>query len=650
MITVSNISIRFSGELLFENVNFLINPSDRIGLVGVNGAGKSTVLKIIAKVTEAASGEIIAPRDTSYGYLPQEMHIDSELSIYEEALTAFTELKEIEKKIVHLTQEISNREDYESKVYLRLVDELSRQNEKFTLFGGETAEANVEKVLKGLGFKQTDMERPLTEFSNGWQMRVELAKILLRQPSCLLLDEPTNHLDIESIQWLEDYLINYQGAVLIVSHDRAFLDNVTTRTIEISHGKIFDYKASYSDYVQLREDRLDQQKATFNNQQKQIQQIERFVERFRYKDSKSKQVQSKIKMLNKMDVVDVEQIDRSSIHFKFPPAPSSGKVVVETLQLEKSYGDLLVLNDLDFVALKGEKIAFVGKNGEGKTTLSKIIIGALDHEGKLNIGYNVSIGYYAQNQWEMLDPNKTVFETIDDVAVGDIRKNIKGILGSFMFGGEAIDKKVKVLSGGEKSRLSLAKLLLEPVNLLILDEPTNHLDMRSKDILKNALLMYEGTLIIVSHDRDFLQGLTTKVIEFKNQNIKEHLGDIYDFLAKRKLESLKALEEKRKLNAQKNTLKISDNKLRYEQRKQLEREVRKINTQILKCEQSIEKLESEIAVMDKKLSNPAEFAEEISSGELYKSYDQLKKDLNSEMERWEELQFSAEELSEKLLD
>ncbi len=650
MISVSNISIRFSGELLFENVNFLINPSDRIGLVGVNGAGKSTVLKIIAKITEAASGEIIAPKDTSYGYLPQEMHIDSNLSIYEETLTAFTELKEIEGIITYLTQEISNREDYESKEYLRLVDELSRQNEKFIMFGGETAEANVEKVLKGLGFKQSDMDRPLPEFSNGWQMRVELSKILLRQPSCLLLDEPTNHLDIESIQWFEDYLINYQGAVLIVSHDRAFLDNVTTRTIEIMHGKIFDYKASYSDYVQLREDRLDQQKATFNNQQKQIQQIERFVERFRYKDSKSKQVQSKIKMLNKMDVMDVEQIDRSSIHFKFPPAPSSGKVVVETRQLKKSYGDLMVLNELDFVALKGEKIAFVGKNGEGKTTLSKIIVGALDHEGQLNIGYNVSIGYYAQNQWEMLDPNKTVFETIDDVAVGDIRKNIKGILGSFMFGGEAIDKKVKVLSGGEKSRLSLAKLLLTPVNLLILDEPTNHLDMRSKDILKNALLMYEGTLIIVSHDRDFLQGLTTKVVEFRNQNIKEHLGDIYDFLAKRKLESLKALEEKRKLNGQKDTLKVSDNKIRYEQRKQLEREVRKINTQISKCEKSIEKLETEIAVMDDKLSNPAEFSDEISSGELYKKYDQLKKDFHAEMGRWEELQFSAEELSGKLSD
>lgn len=646
MISVSNISIRFSGELLFENVSFLINHSDRIGLVGVNGAGKSTILKIIAKISEAASGEIIAPKDTTYGYLPQEMHIDSTLSIYKETLTAFIELKEIEQKIAHLTHEISNRVDYESKEYLRLVDDLSRQNEKFSLFGGETAEANVEKVLKGLGFKQSDMDRSLLEFSNGWQMRVELAKILLRQPSCLLLDEPTNHLDIESIQWLEDYLINYQGAVLIVSHDRAFLDNVTTRTIEIAQGKIFDYKASYSDYIQLREDRLNQQKATYNNQQKEIQQVERFIERFRYKDSKSKQVQSKIKMLNKMDVMAVEQIDRSSIHFKFPPAPSSGKVVVETRGLKKSYGDLLVLNDLNFVALKGEKIAFVGKNGEGKTTLSKIIVGALEHEGQLNIGYNVSMGYYAQNQWEMLDPNKTVFETIDDVAVGDVRKNIKGILGSFMFGGEAIDKKVKILSGGEKSRLSLAKLLLTPVNLLILDEPTNHLDMRSKDILKNALLMYEGTLIIVSHDRDFLQGLTSKVIEFKNQNIKEHLGDIYDFLAKRKLESLKALEEKRKQNAQKDPLKASDNKLRYEQRKQLERELRKINTQISKCEKCIEKLESDLALMDEKLSNPAEYAEEISSGKLYKSYDQLKKDLDIEMERWEELQFKVEELSD----
>jgi len=650
MISVSNISIRFSGAFLFENVNFLINPSDRIGLVGVNGAGKSTILKIIAKITEAASGEIIAPKDTTFGYLPQEMYINSTLSIYEEALTAFTELKEIEKQIAHLTKEISRREDYESKEYLNLVDELSRQNEKFSLFGGETAEANVEKVLKGLGFTQTDMERPLQEFSNGWQMRVELAKILLRQPACLLLDEPTNHLDIESIQWLEDYLINYQGAVLLVSHDRAFLDNVTTRTIEITQGKIFDYKASYTDYVQLREDRLNQQKATYNNQQKEIQQVERFIERFRYKDSKSKQVQSKIKQLNKMDVMDVEQIDRSSIHFKFPPAPSSGKVVIETRQLKKSYGDLLVLNNLDFVALKGEKIAFVGKNGEGKTTLSKIIVGALAHDGQLNIGYNVSIGYYAQNQWEMLNPEKTVFETIDDVAVGDIRKNIKGILGSFMFGGEAIDKKVKVLSGGEKSRLSLAKLLLAPVNLLILDEPTNHLDMRSKDILKNALLMYEGTLIIVSHDRDFLQGLTTKVVEFKNQNIKEHLGDIYDFLAKRKLESLKALEEKKTQNGQKETLTISDNKLRYEQRKQIEREIRKINTLILKCEKKVEKLESEIALMDEKLSNPTEFAEEISSGELYKTYDQLKKDLNIEMEHWEELQFKAEEMSEELTD
>lgn len=650
MITVSNISIRFSGELLFDNISFLINPTDRIGLVGVNGAGKSTVLKIIAGLLEPSGGEIIAPGNASFGYLPQEMLINSQKSIYDEALTAFTELKIIEKEIARLTEEISSRDDYESKEYLRLVDDLTRQNEKFSLFGGETAEANVEKVLKGLGFIQSDLSRPLTEFSNGWQMRVELAKILLRQPECLLLDEPTNHLDIESIQWLEDYLINYHGAIIIVSHDRAFLDNVTVRTIEISRGKIYDYKASYSDYVQLREDRLDQQKATYNNQQKQIQQIERFIERFRYKNTKAKQVQSKIKQLDKMDKVDVEEIDRSSIHFKFPPAPSSGKIVLETRQLKKSYGDLQVLNKLDFVALKGEKIAFVGKNGEGKTTLSKIIVGALDYEGDLNIGYNVSIGYYAQNQWEMLDPEKTVFETIDDVAVGDIRKNIKGILGSFMFGGEAIDKKVKVLSGGEKSRLSLAKLLLEPVNLLVLDEPTNHLDMRSKDILKNALLMYEGALIVVSHDRDFLQGLTTKVVEFKDRKIKEHLGDIYDFLAKRKMESLKELEEQKKRESLKDKPQASDNKLRYEQRKKMERDIRKLNTQITKSESKIEELESAISLMDQKLANPAEYSEEIASGELYKTYDQSKKELNQQMQQWEEFQIQLEELNEKLSD
>ena len=632
MITLSNISIRFSGNVLFENVSFLINPNDRIGLVGVNGAGKTTILKIIAGLLEPTSGEVIFPGGTTFGYLPQEKIINSKRSIYEEALTAFHEIKEIEKRIEFLTREISERTDYESKEYLQLVDKLTRQNERFSLFGGETAEANVEKVLKGLGFTQNDLNRPLPEFSNGWQMRVELAKILLRQPECLLLDEPTNHLDIESIEWLEDYLVNYRGAVIIISHDRAFLDNITKRTVEISKGRIYDYKAAYSEYVQMREERLEQEQSIYNNQQQEIKQIEQFVERFRYKSTKARQVQSKIKQLEKMDKIEVDNIDRSSIHFKFPPAPSSGKVVVETRQLNKSYDEHQVLKNLDFVALKGEKIAFVGKNGEGKTTLAKIIVGTLEHEGQLNIGYNVLVGYYAQNQMEMLDAEKTVFETIDDIAVGDIRKNIKGILGSFMFGGEAVDKKVKVLSGGEKSRLALAKLLLTPVNLLILDEPTNHLDMRSKDILKNALLMYEGTLIVVSHDRDFLQGLTTKVIEFKNKNIKEHLGDIYDFLEKRKLDSLKALEEKKRFETESDKSKASENKIRYEQKKQLEKEIRKINTQILKVEEEIQSLEEAIAKMDEKLANPDKYADEISSGELYKSYDQLKKNVSTAME------------------
>lgn len=644
MISVNSISIRFSGESLFEDVSFLINSNDRIGFVGVNGAGKSTIIRIIAGIIEPSGGEVIAPSDTTFGYLPQEMLIHSERSVYQEVLTAFTELKATEKKIKELTHEISLRKDYHSKNYLNLTEELSKQNERYTLLGGETSEADVGKVLKGLGFKQSDMDRALLEFSYGWQMRVEIAKILLRKPSCILLDEPTNHLDIESIEWLEDYLINYKGVVIMVSHDRAFLDNITKRTIEISRGRIYDYKVNYTEYVQLREDRLIQQKAAYDNQQREIRQIERFIERFRYKNTKSRQVQSKIKSLYKMNKVEVDDIDRSSIHFKFPPAPSSGKVVIETHQLKKSYGDSLVLNGLDFTLLRGEKIAFVGKNGEGKSTFSKIVAGILDYEGLMKTGFNVLIGYYAQNQWEMMDANKTVFETIDDIAVGDIRKKIKDILGSFMFGGDTIHKKVKVLSGGEKSRLSLAKLLLTPVNLLILDEPTNHLDMRSKDILKNALLMYKGAMIVVSHDRDFLQDLTNKVIEFKNQQIKEYLGDVYDFLEKRKIDSLKSLEEQSKKNDVKQIKKISDNKLRYEQQKEIEKKIRKIFTEISQTEEVIETIENEIAVINKKLSNPTDFAKELSSGDLYKSYDVLKKKLDIEMQKWENLQMQREHL------
>ena len=643
MISINNLSIHFTGEFLFRNISFNIKEKDRIGLVGKNGTGKTTILNIIARIQKPESGEIVFPSGQTIGYLQQEMKISSIKTVYNEAITAFSEILELKKKIENLSEELTNRIDFETEEYLKIVNNHSEASEKFRIIGGLTIQAETERILGGLGFEKEDFNRPLQQFSNGWQMRVELAKILLRKPKLLLLDEPTNHLDIISIQWLEEFLIKYSGAIVLVSHDRAFLDNITSRTIEISIGKIFDYKGNYSEYVIRRQQRLEQQKSEYNNQQKEIRQIERFVERFRYKDTKAKQVQSRVKMLEKMDEIEVEDFDHSSIHFRFPHAPHSGKIVVNTKELSKNYGSKNIINDINFLAVKGEKIAFIGRNGEGKSTMAKIIVGDLDFDGELNIGQNVKIGYYAQNQWEMLDPEKTVFETIDDVAVGDVRARIRGLLGSFLFSEEDIEKKVKVLSGGEKSRLSLAKLLLIPVNLLILDEPTNHLDMQSKDVLKNSLLQFDGTLIIVSHDRDFLQGLTNKVYEFRNKSIKEYPGDIYDYLNSRNMESLKELEvfaKEKKISAKKETK--TESKIKWERSKKLDKKIRKVKKQIADSELAIEKLENEIVEVNLILSNPRENNERISSGEIYKDYDNLKTRLTSEMSKWEEFQIELE--------
>lgn len=635
MISINKLSIHFTGTYLFDDVSFIINDRDRIGLVGKNGAGKTTLLKILSGEMEPEKGEIVKTSGQTVGYLPQEMIPDSKKSVFEEALTAFEEALKLQKKISHYTDQISQRTDYESDEYMNLVHELSEADERFRLIGGYTMQADTEKILLGLGFLKTEFEKPMTSFSSGWQMRVELAKLLLKRPDTILLDEPTNHLDIESIQWLESFLINYQGAVVLVSHDRAFLDNVTTRTIEITLGRINDYKVSYSEYVEQRAERRESQMAAFNNQQKQIDDIERFVERFRYKSTKSRQVQSRIKMLEKMDIIEVEDIDNSSIRFKFPPAPHSGKVVVETENLIKNYGEKLVLDKINFAINKGESVAFVGKNGEGKTTLSKIIVGELEYQGKMQLGHQVVIGYFAQNQAALLDGEKTVFQTIDDIAVGDIRPKVRSILGGFLFGTDDIEKKVKVLSGGEKSRLALAKLLLTPVNLLVLDEPTNHLDMQSKDILKNALLQFEGTIIVVSHDRDFLQGLTEKVFEFRNKQIKPYIGDIYDFLESRKLENLKQLEINNKsTDSSKNEI-ITENKINWEKKRESDKEIRKIKNKIQKCEEEISKIEAEIERLDKVLANPEANKIEFEKIDIYKTYQNLKDQLDEQMTQWE---------------
>ncbi len=617
MFSVSKISVQFTGELLFDEVSFIINKRDRIGLVGKNGAGKTTLMRIISGHLSPETGSVSMPSDARVGYLPQEMQLTGRQGVMEEALKAFSEVRALEKNIGKLTTQIGECTDYGSKEYQQLTQRLSDANERYHLLGGSTQEARAEKVLLGLGFVRNELGRPMAEFSGGWQMRVELAKLLLQGPELLLLDEPTNHLDIESIQWLEEFLIDYSGAVMMVSHDRAFLDNITTRTIEISLGKIYDYKACYSDYELLRQERMQQEMAAYNNQQKEIAQVERFITRFRAKATKARQVQSRVKLLEKMERIEVDTLDTSAIHFRFPEAPPSGKVSLEAGNISKSYGPKQVLSDLNFMIGRGERIAFVGRNGEGKTTLARIITGELEHQGELKLGHRVKIGYFAQNQPESLDADKTVFETLDDAARGEVRKHIRSILGGFLFSGDDIDKKVKVLSGGEKSRLAIARLLLEPANLLVLDEPTNHLDMRSKDILKNALLQYGGTIILVSHDRDFLQGLTDKVFEFRDRRIREFMGDIYDFIATRQIDSLAALESGKQEKRQEGFTALSDGKISYEKKKGHERQLRKLQKSIARCEAEIEALEKQIVSIEALIADPTLDQAKVENGELF---------------------------------
>lgn len=636
MYSINNLSIHFTGEDIFSGITFLINDRDKIGLVGKNGSGKTTLMKIISGKMTPETGTIIIPEGKTVSYLAQELVPSDKLSVFAETMTAFKYVDELKNHRKQLLNELAEREDYESEGYSKLLHTLSDIDDRLSLTNHESFEGEAEKVLLGLGFKPSDFNRSMAEFSTGWQMRVELAKLLLKSPDLLLLDEPTNHLDIDSIQWLEGFLSQFRGAVILVSHDRAFLDNVTKRTIEISKGRIYDYKTNYSNYIEQRKERIEHQRAAFSNQQNEIAEIEKFIERFRYKASKSRQAQSRIKMLEKMERVEVDDMDSSTIRFKFPPAPHSGNIVIEANKISKNYDTLNVLKDIDLLITKGERIAFVGRNGEGKTTLTKVILGLVDYHGECKLGANVTIGYYAQNQAASLDLNKTVFQTIDDIATGDMRTKVKSILGGFLFQGEDIDKKVSVLSGGEKGRLALAQLLLKPHNLLILDEPTNHLDMVSKDVLKSALLQYEGTLIIVSHDRDFLDGLTEKVFEFKNKAIKPFIGGIYDFIQSRNIESLQQLEKKATDKA-KNTNNEATNKTDYKQRRNSEKETRKIDSQIRKCETEIERIEREMDYVQKTLSDPINNSSIIEEQNLYSKFKTLEDELIVQMEKWEEL-------------
>ena len=651
MISLDNLTVSYGGWTLFDNISFLINPKDRIGLVGKNGAGKTTLLRIITGEQQPTSGTVTFNGDCTIGYLPQTMRVADTTTLVEETAKAFEEVLRLEAEIERLTREIAERTDYESPEYEQLLHRLNDAQDHYHILGGETRDADIEKTLLGLGFKREDFGRATSEFSGGWRMRIELAKLLLRRPSIFLLDEPTNHLDIESIQWLEEYLKNYNGAVLLISHDRAFLDNVTNRTVELSLGKITDYKVPYSKYVVLRAERRAQQLAAYENQQRMIEKTEEFIEKFRYKPTKSNQVQSRIKQLERLERLEVEEEDLSTLNIKFPPAPRSGQIVAEIREAGMSFGAKHVFSGANFTIEKGDRIAFVGRNGEGKTTLARMLVGQLTPtEGSIRLGANVNIGYYAQNQDDLMDGEFTVYDTLDRVAVGDIRTRLRDILGAFLFRGEDIDKKVKVLSGGERARLAMARMMLEPRNLLVLDEPTNHMDMRSKDILKNAILKYDGTVVVVSHDREFLDGMVEKVYEFRDGGVKEYLGGIYYFLEKRKLESLQEIERRDpspKAAAAKSPAKgaapadnakpASSGKASYEQRKEQEKLLRKLRRNVETIEAGLAEIEKQIAVYDAKFAAATEYNEAD-----YRDYNDLKARYDHQMHEWEKASYELE--------
>ena len=637
--------MEFGGFTLFDDVSFVVNKKDRIALVGKNGAGKSTMLKIFAGLQMPTAGTVSVPKETTIGYLPQHMQLTDSRTVREEAELAFGHIRETEKEIDRLNTELAERTDYDSEAYRKLIERVTHLSEHFQMMGGGNYQAELERTLIGLGFTRGDFDRPTAEFSGGWRMRIELAKLLLRRPDVLLLDEPTNHLDIESIQWLENFIATRANAVILVSHDRAFIDGTTSRTIEIELGHIYDYKVRYSEYVKLRAERREQQLRAARNQQKKLADTEAFIERFRYKATKSVQVQSRIKQLEKVERIEVDEVDTAMLSLKFPPAPRSGSYPVIMENVSKSYGDHLIFKDVTLTINRGDKVAFVGKNGEGKSTLVKCIMGQIDYEGKLQIGHNVKIGYFAQNQAQLLDNNLTVFDTIDRVAEGDIRTKIRDILGAFMFGGEASDKKVKVLSGGERSRLAMIRLLLEPVNLLILDEPTNHLDMRSKDVLKDALRDFDGTVIVVSHDREFLDGLVDKVYEFGGGRVVEHLGGIYDFLEKKKMDSLRELERSTQKAPSATTTEAAPtkDKLSYEARKELARSIKKAEKAVADAENKITELEGVIASLEARMATP----DGAADAALYADYSLKKKELSDTMDKWTELTLELEALNGK---